>query len=180
VIYAACSLDGYLAPPDGSVSWLEPFGKGPDLGFDGFLETVGSLVTGRTTFDQVRTLGAWPYGDRPTAVLTHRSGLRDLPPGVRADDGSNLRALVATLQDESGTGTTWLLGGGALHRSFLAEGLVDEIWTHVLPVLLGDGIPVFPAAYPAAELHLMQSVAHENGVVLVRYRVESADRDKDV
>ena len=175
VIYAASSLDGYLAPNDGSVEWLEPFGSGADLGFDDFLGTVGSLVTGRTTFEQVRTFGAWPYGSRPTAVLTHRAGLKDLPPGVRTDDGSDLRTLVATLQRESGTGTTWLLGGGSLHQSFLAEGLVDEIWTHIMPVLLGDGIPMFPAPYPATNLHLVESVAYENGVVLVRYRVESAD-----
>jgi dihydrofolate reductase len=180
VIYVASSLDGYLAPLDGSVAWLEPFNGGPDLGFDSFLDTVGSLVTGRTTFEQVRTFGAWPYGSRPTAVLTRGDGPKDLPSGVRIDDGSELRSLVATLQEESGAGTTWLLGGGAVHQSFLAQGMVDEIWTHIMPVLLGDGIPMFPAAYPATDLHLVQSVAHENGVVLVRYRVASADRDEDV
>ena len=79
VIYTATSLDGYLAPRDGSVDWLEPFGEGPDLGIDAFLDTVGSLVTGRTTFDQVRSFGVWPYGQRPTAVLTRR-----------ADDGQPL------------------------------------------------------------------------------------------
>ena len=72
--------------------------------------------------------------------------------GVRTDDGTDLADLVAALQEESGTGSTWLLGGGAVHRSFLAEGLVDEIWTHVMPLLLGDGIPMFPASYPAATL----------------------------
>lgn len=180
VIYAASSLDGYLAPPDGSVAWLEPFGNGPDLGFDHFLDTVGSLVTGRTTFEQVRTFGAWPYGSRPTAVLSRRGGVTDLPLGARTDDGSDLRSLVAALQEESGSGTTWLLGGGLLHQSFLAEDIVDEIWTHIMPVLLGDGIPLFPAAYPPTKLHLVESTAHENGVVLVRYRVESANRDKNV
>lgn len=173
VIYAATSLDGYLAPPDGSVAWLEPFGSGADLGFDDFLGTVGSLVAGRTTFEQVRTFGPWPYGSRPTAVLTHHSGLRDLPPGVRTDDGRDLRGLVALLQEEAGTGTTWLLGGGSLHQRFLAEGLVDEIWTHLMPVLLGGGIQMFAAPYPSANLHLVQSIAHQNGVVLVRYRVGS-------
>jgi dihydrofolate reductase len=180
VIYAATSLDGYLAPPDGSVDWLEPFGDGPDLGIDAFLETVGSLVVGRTTFDQVRGFGDWPYGKRPTAVLTRRGGVDDVPLGVRADDGADLRGLVAALQEESGTGSTWLLGGGTVHRTFLAEGLVDEIWTHVMPLLLGDGIPMFPASYPATDLHLIESRTYTNGVVLLRYRVSSSVGHEDV
>lgn len=196
MIYAATSLDGYLAPPDGSVDWLEPFGDGPDLGVEAFMKTVGSLVTGRTTFDQVRGFGAWPYGTRPTAVLTRRGGLNDLPPGVRVDDGADLPGLIASLQEESipdesvaqdesahdgsASGCTWLLGGGAVHRTFLAEGLVDEIWTHVMPLLLGDGIPMFPASYPAATLHLVETRTYSNGAVLLRYRVPSAVGDEHV
>jgi dihydrofolate reductase len=172
VIYAATSLDGYLAPADGSVDWLESFGDGPELGIDAFMRTVGSLVTGRTTFDQVRSFGAWPYGTRPTAVLTRRGGLADLPPGARADDGADLPGLIAALQEESRTGSTWLLGGGAVHRTFMAEGLVDEIWTHVMPVLLGDGIAMLPPAYEAAPLQLLETRTYGNGVVMLRYQVQ--------
>jgi dihydrofolate reductase len=106
-------------------------------------------------------------------VLTRRGGLDDLPAGVRTDDGSDLAGLVAALQEESGTGSTWLLGGGAVHRTFLTEGLVDEIWTHVMPLLLGDGIPMFPASYPATGLDLIESRTYSGGVVLLRYGVAS-------
>lgn len=175
VIYAASSADGYLAPVDGSVDWLEEFEDGPDFGYDDFFGGIGSLVVGRTTFEQVRGFGEWPYEGRPTAVLTSRDDLgpEPLPPGVRLDRGTDLAWLVQQLQAEASSGATWLLGGGAVHQAFLAEGLVDEIWTHVMPVLLGDGIRMFPSAYPSQRLTLVESRTYPGarGVVLLRYRV---------
>jgi dihydrofolate reductase len=175
VIYAASSADGYLAPADGSVGWLEEFEDGPDFGYDDFFGGIGSIVVGRSTFEQVRDFGVWPYEGRPTAVLTSRDDLgpEPLPEGVRLDRGTDLAWLVQQLQDEAASGATWLLGGGAVHQAFLAEGLVDEIWTHVMPVLLGDGIRMFPADYPAQPLTLVESRTYHGvrGVVLLRYRV---------
>ncbi len=187
VIYAASSADGYLAPPDGSVGWLDAFGGegDADFGYDAFFGGIGSIVVGRTTFEQVLGFGEWPYAGRPTAVLTSRTGDgdgwpdgalpdRDLPDGVRFDAGTDLGSLLDQLQTEAPERGTWLLGGGAVHQAFLAEGLVDEIWTHVMPVLLGDGIRMFPAAYPSQQLTLVESrTFHGNGpgVVMLRYRV---------
>ena len=187
VIYAASSVDGYLAPTDGSVGWLDAFGGDgdADFGYDAFFGGIGSIVVGRTTFEQVLGFGEWPYAGRPTAVLTSRTGGWDTPPGrtspdgalpdgVRFDGGADLDGLLDQLQAEAPERGTWLLGGGAVHQAFLAEGLVDEIWTHVMPVLLGDGIRMFPAAYPTQPLTLVESRTHHGngpGVVLLRYRV---------
>jgi dihydrofolate reductase len=187
VIYAASSADGFLAPPDGSVGWLDAFGGegDADFGYDAFFGGIGSIVVGRTTFEQVLGFGEWPYAGRPTAVLTSRPGGVDalpndtvpddsLPDGVRRDGGADLGGLLDQLQAEAPGRGTWLLGGGAVHQAFLAEGLVNEIWTHVMPVLLGDGIRMFPAAYPSQPLTLVESrTYHGNGpgVVLLRYRV---------
>jgi dihydrofolate reductase len=182
VIYAASSADGYLAPPDGSVGWLDAFGGegDADFGYDAFFGGIGSIVVGRTTFEQVLGFGEWPYTGRPTAVLTSRPAEVDRPPdgtlpdGVRLDAGTDLGGLLDQLQTEAPERGTWLLGGGAVHQAFLAEGLVDEIWAHVMPVLLGDGIPMFPAAYPSRPLTLVESrTYHGNGpgVVMLRYRV---------
>lgn len=119
-IYAATSVDGYLAPPDGSVGWLEAFGGGPDLGYDDFYRSVGSLVVGRTTYEQVRGFGDWPYAGKPAVVLTRRGALVDLPDGVTSDDGSDLLGLVRRLGAATPDGTIWLVGGGEVHRAFLA------------------------------------------------------------
>ena len=178
MIYAASSLDSYLAPTDGSVSWLDTFGTpdGVDLGYDAFYAGIGSLVIGRTTYEQVLGFGDWPYAGKPTVVLTTREslGTDPLPPGVRLDDGEDLAQLVRDLQDEA-EGATWLVGGGAAHQTFLAAGLVDEIWTHVMPVLLGSGIPMFPPEFPQQSLTLLESRTYHGGgpgIVLLRYRVD--------
>lgn len=178
VIYAATSADGYLAPVDGSVSWLEDFGGeggGDDFGYDEFFGGIGSIVVGRTTYEQVRGFGAWPYEGRPTVVLTSRADAptEGAPEGVRFEAGTDLPWLVQQLQEEAPGRATWLLGGGAVHQAFLAAGLVTEIWAHVMPVLLGDGIRMFPAAYPSQPLTLVESRTHPSGrgVVALRYRV---------
>jgi dihydrofolate reductase len=178
MIYAASSLDSYLAPADGSVSWLEAFGtdEAADLGYDAFLAGIGSLVIGRTTYEQVLGFGEWPYHGKPTTVLTTRESLGDdpPPPGVRTDHGDDLAQLVRALQDEA-EGATWLVGGGTVHRAFLAAGLVDEIWTHVMPVLLGSGVAMFPPAFPRQSLTLLESRTYHGGgpgIVLLRYRVD--------
>lgn len=180
VIYAATSVDGYLAPVDGSVGWLEDFGgdgdgRGDDFGYDAFFSGIGSIVVGRTTYEQVRGFGVWPYEDRPTVVLTSRADepSGDVPENVRFEAGTDLPWLVQQLQEEAPGRATWLLGGGAVHQAFLAAGLVTEIWAHVMPVLLGDGIRMFPAAYASQPLTLLESRTHPGGrgVVALYYRV---------
>jgi dihydrofolate reductase len=175
VIYAAASVDGYLAPPDGSVGWLEDFAAAGDLGYEEFVAGVGSLVVGRVTFEQVQGFGEWPYGTRPTAVLSSRTDAPEpsLPKGVRLDSGADLAGLVRQLQAESSSGATWVLGGGATHRALLAAGLVTDIWIHVMPILLGDGIPMFPAPSPEVRLDLVETRRHDVGVTLLRYRVRA-------
>jgi dihydrofolate reductase len=69
----AVSADGLIADRHGQIGWLEKFGAAEDFGFGEFLASVDALVMGRRTFDQVSGFGgAWPYGSRPTLVLTHR------------------------------------------------------------------------------------------------------------
>jgi dihydrofolate reductase len=175
VIYAATSVDGYLAPPNGSVGWLEDFAAAGDLGYEEFVAGVGSLVVGRVTFEQVQGFGEWPYGTRPTAVLSTRTDApeQSLPKGARLDSGADLAGLVRQLQTEASSGATWVLGGGATHRALLTAGLVTDIWIHVMPILLGDGIPMFPAPSPELRLDLVESRRHDAGVTLLRYRVRA-------
>jgi dihydrofolate reductase len=174
-IYAASSVDGYLAPPDGSVAWLEAFDEGGiDLGYDSFYGRVGSIISGRTTYEQVLTFGGWPYEGKPVVVLSTREPGTSLP-GVRWNDGSDLAALVAELQDEA-KGNVWLLGGGAVHRAFLAAGLVDEVWTHVIPVMLGDGIPMFPPRFPEQRVSLIETRSYANDAVMLRYAISGAEK----
>jgi dihydrofolate reductase len=82
VYYAAMSADGFIASPDGGVSWLDPF-NAPELGYERFLDGVGAVVVGPATYEQVLTFGPWPYGSRPGLVVTSRP-VSSLPASARA------------------------------------------------------------------------------------------------
>ena len=169
-IYAASSVDGFLAPADGSVAWLEDFdAAGIDLGYDAFYDEVGSIITGRITYEQILTFDGWPYEGKPVVVLSKRKP-GESSPVVRWNNGDDLAALVTELRSET-KGNVWLLGGGAVHRAFLAAGLVDEVWTHVIPVMLGDGIPMFPPEFPKIPVSLIETRTYANDVIMLRYRV---------
>ena len=169
VYYVAASLDGYIADCEGSVDWLSD-ATDPDegdYGYAAFYATVDALVMGRTTYDQVRGFGAWPYVGRPTFVFTHT------PPEHAARDHPDVTfvagdpaELLGTLHDDA---TVWLVGGGRLAASFRAAGLLDELYLTVLPILLGDGVPLFQAGEPQTLLTLTDATPYASGVVQLRY-----------
>ena len=79
-VYIAVSLDGYIADESGDVHWLEAFEK-DDYGYEGFIDSVGAILMGRVTYEQILDLGGWPYGDIPTLVWSG-GVVEDLPEGA--------------------------------------------------------------------------------------------------
>ena len=113
ILYLACSLDGFIAAPDGSVAWLDLFSAGGDYGYAGFLAGVGSLVMGSRTYEQALGFGGWPYARRPCFVPTSRT----LP----VPDGAVLRLRRGAISGPFAEARTaaegrvvWLVGGAAL------------------------------------------------------------------
>jgi dihydrofolate reductase len=168
VLYIAASLDGFIATPDGGVGWLEPY-EAEDYGYEAFYQTIGSVVMGRVTYEQVRGFGEWPYAHKQTLVLSHSPrDLVDPPPDTRRYDGP-LGELFESLRREA-RGDVWLVGGGQTIQACLAEGCLDEIILFLMPVLLGKGIPLFPGNTPPQSLELEALQAYANGVVKLVYR----------
>jgi dihydrofolate reductase len=169
VYHAAASVDGFIATPDGGVEWLSGFSS-KDGTYERFFAGVGSLVIGRTTFDQVLGWG-WPYGDKPAAVLTSSPLPVEAPPTTFAVAGDDLAGVVERLR-AAAPGALWIVGGGATAGAFLRAGLLDEIQLGVIPVLLGSGIPLFPRdGTPLHELELVEADACPSGIVDLLYRV---------
>jgi dihydrofolate reductase len=189
VIYnTAASLDGYLADPDNSLSWL--FAVAADEAQTGrmaeFMAGVGVLVEGSTTYEWVLAeadLVAQPerwqefYGDRPTFVFT----TRELPrvPGadirfVRGPVGDVLPAI----RDAAGGQDVWVTGGGDLAGQFLDAGALDEISVALAPVTLGAGAPLLPRRIEAERLQLV-SAAAEGQFVRAVYAVRPAGDARD-
>jgi dihydrofolate reductase len=168
VYHAACSLDGFIATRDGGVEWLSEF-EG-DGAYESFFAGVGSLVLGRTTFDQVLGWG-WPYGDKPAAVLTSSPLPREAPESAFAASGDDLAGLVERLRG-SAPGAVWIVGGGETAGAFLRASLLEELRLGVIPVLLGAGIPLLPAEGTSLQrLELLGAEGRRNGIVDLLYRV---------
>jgi dihydrofolate reductase len=168
VYYVAASVDGYLAPPDGSLDWLSPFeSSGEDYGFADFYESVDSVFVGSRTYEQALDFPQWPYAGKRTWVFSQRD-LREADSMVTVTTGTpeQVAAEAASLRFRR----AWLVGGGALAESFESAGLITEYIVSVLPVVLGAGIGLFGAAGGMETLELLDSRRFPDGVVQNRYR----------
>lgn len=164
VLYIATSLDGFIADRDGGVGWLDRFTDPADgdYGYADFYAGIGAVAMGRATYEQVLGFGDWPYSDKPTFVFSHAPA-----DGERLDvtfTSGDPAEVVASLRDRV-EGGLWLVGGGKLVASFREQDLIDEYLITVLPVLLGEGIPLFPGTQPEASLQTTAVRHFESGVV---------------
>ena len=172
-VFAAVSLDGFLARPDGSIDWLEKYQAqlptGEDGGFSAFLQTVDGLLMGRKTFEQIRDFRPWPYRKTPIFVLASRPF--EIPADLNAcvhPVSGPLSACVDTLADQ---GYEHLyVDGGTVIRSCLAADLVDHLTLTVIPILLGTGLPLFTAG-AEKNLRLRQSRVIPPGMVQSTWEV---------
>lgn len=171
-VFIAASLDGFIARPDGGLDWLEGAedAGGEDYGYGRLMASVDRLVMGRNTFDTVLAFPAWPYGETPVVVLTHRP--LALPagfPGRVSVSAETPGALVQRLGDE---GARHLyVDGGRTIQGFLAAGVVDEMTLTRIPVLLGAGIPLFGPTGGDILLRHVETRAFPNGYVQSTYRI---------
>jgi len=170
-VYIASSVDGFIATADGGVGWLDDFQSVEDYGYAEFIAGIGTLVLGRATYDQACGFGLpWPYPELRSIVLTSRPLDGDPPRGVErmaAPDG--VAGLVAALRAES-SGDVWVMGGAQTIRSFLDAGAIDALDIFVMPVLLGDGVPLFErSGRGLRDLTMAECRAYPDGVVRLSY-----------
>lgn len=166
-VYIAVSVDAYVASADGGVAWLDSFHDETGYGYHEFLQQIDAIVIGRTTFDQALGFGDWPYPGKDTYVLTSRS-IENPPPQTTAWQAGAAK-LIEHLKGMSLEGDVWLLGGPKSIQAFQELGTVDTYELYVMPVLLGDGIPMFPNSDTMRRLRLTDSHAFSDGVVRLIY-----------
>lgn len=172
ILFIAASLDGYIAGPDDDLSWLF---TDADYGFSNFFKGVDTLLMGRGTYEVIRTFGEWPYPGKRTIVVSRSSGLEIETPATELYCGE-LPELLAKLSDQE-CHRVWLVGGGELVRSFLEQGLLDEISVSMHPILLGKGVPLFPGGFRRTLLLLKDTKSFEGGLVQLNYHVMPDDED---
>lgn len=172
VVYVAQSLDGYLAGPRGELDWLDAIDNpdGSDFGFADFLSGVDALVMGRNTFEKVATFEVWPY-DKPVFVASGTLSALPARFGARAFlIGGSPAEIVEQLHARALR--RLYIDGGMLIQSFLRAGLIDELIVTTIPVLLGDGIPLFGRLPASVRLRLLSAEVLVNQLVRSHYRVD--------
>ena len=178
--YVASSLDGFIAESDDTLAWLlgyEGSYTGPEAepmkgAYERWYEGVGAVVMGSATYQfLLDEVDEWPYKNEPSWVLSSRT----LP----TFEGADIRIVDAPVPDlidemkaAAGERDLWVVGGGNVASQFADEGLLDELLVTVVPVVLGQGKPLFDRRLRGAPLELTGTRTFDNGMVELRYAVQ--------
>ena len=167
------SLDGYIARLDGSVDFLF---MPKDYSMAEFFARIDTAIMGRKTLDEaIKMGGSDSFGPMTSYVFS-----RSRPPGKRKDlifVNESPKEFVGRLRKQGGK-DIWLMGGGDLARSFLQADRVDEWYLGIVPVLLGEGSPLFPSGFPQREFVLVENKTYSKGLIALKYKRVRAMRRK--
>ena len=175
IVYIATSADGYIARPDGDVEWLNRRPRTFDYGMREFYPTVDTILWGRKTYDWLLNY----YRKRGKTKGLFDAQLANYvfsrKPPKRAAAGVQfisepVKAFAQRLRGMPGK-QIWMMGGGGLIASFLDAGEIDEFDIHVIPVFIGEGIPLVAPRHRDVLLRLRSSKKYPDGVVRLQYEV---------
>jgi len=178
-VYIATTLDGFIARLDGGLDWLpgpdnsEEDVKEEDFGMGKFMATVDVLLMGRNTYDILKGFdGPWPYGDVRVYVLSNSMKPNDVPEKhkdkvilIKGEPSD----IISTLKQE-GIKHVYIDGGKTIQQ-YLKAGLIKQIILTRVPVLIGEGIPLFGPINRDMKLKLISSMGFDNGFTQSTYEV---------
>lgn len=168
----AASLDGFIADQNGAYDWIP---LDPAVDFGALFARIDTVLLGRHSYELIlrepSAASAWPAGARVYVFSRTLDPAEHPSVTVVREDAA---AVVAALRAEPGSGEIWLYGGGALFGTLLAAGQVDSVEVTVVPVLLGQGVPLVTADIPRETLTLTHSHVYPSGMVALHYQVRGA------
>ncbi len=169
IVQVAVSADGYIARPDGNVDWLDrPMPKG-GYGLAAFARSIDTILWGRKTYDfAVKMGGLGPFGKIKHYGFSRRPPADPLPGMEFVTEP--IPEFAARLRAAPGK-NIWMMGGAGIIASFLDAGAIGEFSLHVIPVLIGEGIPLVAPCHRNLPLALIATRAFPDGVVHLHYRV---------
>jgi dihydrofolate reductase len=168
-VFVGTSVDGFIARPNDDLDFL-PEGGGEPHGYNEFMASVDALVIGRKTFEKVLTFEAWPYGDKRVVVLSSR--LLDLSAvvGGVVEQMAGTPAEIVSRLAASGAHHLYVDGGVTI-QGFLRAGLIQRLIITRVPVLIGDGVPLFGSLPRDIRLHHIATRHYPSGLVQSEYHV---------
>ncbi|GAX24556.1 hypothetical protein FisN_4Hh075 [Fistulifera solaris] len=176
-VFIAVTVDGYIATPDGSVDFLDDFQDDEESGaaFRDFMTSVDAIVMGRNTFDKVVSFGEemYPYGKTPLVVWTRTPDAVKVPGYCKDVVLCSSKTPTELMDDLKAQGRTHVyVDGGATVQSFLRTGMIQDMIITRVPVLLGEGIPLFGKLDYAVKLMHIKTQAFQSGMVTTHYHLK--------
>jgi len=176
IVHIATSADGYIARPDGNVDWLNDPRLAGDYGMAAFFRSIDTILWGRKTYDFALTMGGLGIcGPRVKNYVFSKH-----PPAEQAPDAEFVLEPVPAFAKRLRAGSgkhIWMMGGGVLIGSFLDANQIDEFIIHVIPVFIGEGIPLMQPRHRSVPLTLLSSRRYADGVVRLHYQVLPTPHD---
>ena len=169
-VFVGTSVDGFIARPNGNFDFL-PEGGGEPHGYNEFIASVDAIVIGRKTFEKVLTFGDWPYGNKRVVVLSSRPIDLSVVRGVVEQMAGQPAEIVAQLAAR-GIHNLYIDGGVTIQR-FLRAGAIHRLIITRVPVLIGEGVPLFGALPHDIRLRHVATRHFPSGLVQSEYEVES-------
>ncbi len=166
--YIAQSLDGFIADENHKVAWLEAY-QSINYGaftYEAFIANIGTVIMGRKTYEFISdAVEDWPYTDQRSIVITS-SPLPEKFDNIEVYNGSVMELANQLKTEEK---DTWIVGGGQLQSTMIAQGLIDEIEFYVMPIMIGKGVPLWPGIQMNKEAKLIDVRHLDAGVVRMHY-----------
>jgi dihydrofolate reductase len=171
IVNIATSADGYVARTDGNLDWLtrRPAPKG-FYGLPEFSRSIDAKILGRKTFDLSVKMGASFSADDVHYVFSRRPPPASAPAGVQFVR-EPIKAFAGRVRNQAGK-NIWMMGGGEIIGSFLDEEAIDEFIITVIPMFIGEGIPLIAPRHREVPLRLLSFQRFPDGVVQLHYGVQ--------
>lgn len=170
-LYIAASIDRYIAQNDGDLDWLMkyPVNAETNYGYDVFFESIDTVIMGGRTYQDILNMDViWPYMDKTTYVISRNH--QDSKCSIHFIT-ENIVETIAELRNNEGR-DIWLVGGGEIISMFLGQSLIDEMIITTIPVILGNGIPLFPITSQESIWEVKNSQRYPNNVVQTHYKIK--------
>jgi dihydrofolate reductase len=168
-VFVGTSVDGFIARHNGDFDFL-PEGGGEPHGYTEFIATVDVLVIGRNTFDKVVTFDTWPYQDMRVVVLSNRPIDTSRLSGSPVESMSGPPSEIVSRLAASGAQHAYI-DGGITVQQFLRAGLIQRLIITRVPVLIGQGIPLFGSLPQDVKLQHVTTQTYASGLVKSEYEV---------